>query len=195
MTTGTRRALREALAALSSLYPPMRLGQLVVFAGSLAGDEAPPEVETLGDARLLAAAEDHARRRAAPTAVEHDRSQSGLTPTRRRLLEALEELGQHCPEEPCGQLLAKLAAHARVNLYDAEDEQLLRAAAEVIAAVTANEPEVNYQKVRRLFDPEEIKRRKERWHDDPGRTLDQILERLRCREPGGQSKELTDNRP
>jgi hypothetical protein len=41
---------------------------------------------------------------------------------------------------------------------------------------------VDYAKVRLLFDPEEIKRRKERWRDDPGRTLDQIMERLRSLE-------------
>ena len=35
-----------------------------------------------------------------------------------------------------------------------------------------------YAEVRKLFDPEEIKRRKERSRNDPGRTLEQIMERL-----------------
>jgi hypothetical protein len=36
-----------------------------------------------------------------------------------------------------------------------------------------------YAEARKLFDPEEIRRRKERSQNDPGRTLDQIVERLR----------------
>ena len=43
---------------------------------------------------------------------------------------------------------------------------------------------VDYSEVRKLFDPEEIKRRKERSQNDPGRTLDQIMERLRSLENG-----------
>ncbi len=38
---------------------------------------------------------------------------------------------------------------------------------------------VDYTEVRKLFDPEEIKRRKERSRNDPGRTMDQVLARLR----------------
>ena len=40
----------------------------------------------------------------------------------------------------------------------------------------------DYTEVRKLFDPEELARRKERSKDDPGRTLDQIMERLRAAE-------------
>ncbi len=38
----------------------------------------------------------------------------------------------------------------------------------------------DYTEVRKLFDPKELAQRKERSKDDPGRTLDQIMERLRA---------------
>jgi len=41
-----------------------------------------------------------------------------------------------------------------------------------------------YAEARKLFDPEEIKRRKERSKNDPGRTLEQIMERLDALERG-----------
>jgi hypothetical protein len=41
-----------------------------------------------------------------------------------------------------------------------------------------------YAELSKLFDPEEIKRRKERSKNDPGRTLDQIMERLHAMEKG-----------
>jgi hypothetical protein len=41
---------------------------------------------------------------------------------------------------------------------------------------------VDYTEVRKLFDPEEIKRRKERSRNDPGRTTEQVLARLRSLE-------------
>jgi hypothetical protein len=44
------------------------------------------------------------------------------------------------------------------------------------------EPDVDYAEVKKLFDPEEIKRRKERSRGVPGQTLDQIMDRIRSRE-------------
>jgi hypothetical protein len=38
--------------------------------------------------------------------------------------------------------------------------------------------ELRYENVRKLFDPEEIKRRKERSHDQRGVSLSQIMDRL-----------------
>jgi hypothetical protein len=46
------------------------------------------------------------------------------------------------------------------------------------------EAALEYEEVRKLFDPEEIKRRKERSRDDPGRSLDQIMDKLRSQEAG-----------
>jgi hypothetical protein len=37
----------------------------------------------------------------------------------------------------------------------------------------------NYAEVRKLFDPEEIKHRREQTRDDPGRPLDEIVKHLR----------------
>jgi hypothetical protein len=39
---------------------------------------------------------------------------------------------------------------------------------------------VDYEEVRKMFDPEEIKRRKERSRSDYGRSLDQIMDKLRA---------------
>jgi hypothetical protein len=41
---------------------------------------------------------------------------------------------------------------------------------------------VSYAELGRMFDPEELKRRRELAKDDPGKTLDQIVERLRSLE-------------
>ena len=42
--------------------------------------------------------------------------------------------------------------------------------------------EEDYAKARKLFDPEELKRRKERARGQTGRTLAQIMDRLRSHE-------------
>lgn len=44
--------------------------------------------------------------------------------------------------------------------------------------------DADYDQLRRLIDPQEIKRRKERSKNDPGRTLDQIMQRLHSAETG-----------
>ena len=44
------------------------------------------------------------------------------------------------------------------------------------------EPEMDYAEVKKLFDPEEIKVRKQRSRGIAGRTLDQIMDRLRSTE-------------
>jgi hypothetical protein len=40
----------------------------------------------------------------------------------------------------------------------------------------------SYAEVRKLFDPEEIKRRREQARDDPGRPLEEIVKHLRSLE-------------
>lgn len=50
--------------------------------------------------------------------------------------------------------------------------------------VVSPEDAALYEKAKRLFDPEEIKRRKERARGETGCTLDQIMERLRAMENG-----------
>jgi hypothetical protein len=48
-------------------------------------------------------------------------------PTRAKLLEALEELGRRFPHWRFGQLVCNIAGWADVEVWDAEDEQLLDA--------------------------------------------------------------------
>lgn len=43
---------------------------------------------------------------------------------------------------------------------------------------------VPYAKLRKLFDRNELKKRKKRSRNDPGRTLDQIMDRLHRRGQG-----------
>ena len=43
----------------------------------------------------------------------------------------------------------------------------------------------DYAEVRKLFNRQELKRRKKRAQTEPGRTLDQIMDRLRSKEKGG----------
>jgi hypothetical protein len=42
-------------------------------------------------------------------------------------------------------------------------------------------PDKDYAEIKELFDPNEIKLRKERSCGTPGRTLDQIMDRIRSR--------------
>ena len=46
------------------------------------------------------------------------------------------------------------------------------------------EPDADYAEIKKLFDPTEIKLRKQRSRGVPGRTLDQIMDRIRSREKG-----------
>jgi len=45
-----------------------------------------------------------------------------------------------------------------------------------------NQGSVDYSEVRKLIDPEEIRRRKERSRNDPGRPLEEIVKRLQSLE-------------
>jgi hypothetical protein len=106
----------------------MRFGQLLCFASSTAspdGQGIPREAEDLS---VLAAVKDHIPRRAHQLGVEINSTSSALPPPRGELVQVLENLGQHHPEWSLGQLVSNLAALAHVNIYDVEDEELLRTA-------------------------------------------------------------------
>jgi hypothetical protein len=128
MTANLRTALVQALRELGNFYPEMRLGQLLVFVSSLTGEETSPEVEEAEDAAVLEAAREHMRHRASQLGVEPGGNAVAAIPLRDELLRALELTGDCYPQLPFGQLVAKVAEAAKVNVYDVEDEQLLEAA-------------------------------------------------------------------
>ena len=53
-----------------------------------------------------------------------------------------------------------------------------------VEETSSQEGKKDYSQARRLFDPEEIRRRKVRSRSDAGRSLDQIMERLNGLERG-----------
>ncbi len=121
-----RQSLFQALADLSLLYPPMRLGQLCDMVASMAGPEFPAQIDEVEDAAAAKAACDHARERAQQLEVE--RTTSLLTSIRVEILQTLQNLGEQHPQLRWGQLVTMIAKKAGGNLYDLEDDQMLEAA-------------------------------------------------------------------
>jgi hypothetical protein len=59
MTTAIRKEALQVLEDLGNCYPNMRLGQLVSFVCTLAGEDSPKELYDIEDEELLAAAKEH----------------------------------------------------------------------------------------------------------------------------------------
>jgi len=127
MRTMSRLSLFQALSKLSDLYPSMRLGQLVVFAASLAGEKIPGEVSEVADDALFQACIKHLRSRTHALGVNTTCDVNHLAPARLSLLAALRELAKRASDVSFGQLAERLAAAAQRTLYDVEDEDLLTA--------------------------------------------------------------------
>lgn len=128
MITCLRHELQEKLIELGNLYPAMRFGQLVCFACALAGEDVPGTVEDVCDEAVLLAVKGHIATRSQEIGSNANGNLAGKDLVRSRLMKKLEDLGSQYPEWSVGGLISKLAALAHLNVYDAEDEQLLQAA-------------------------------------------------------------------
>jgi hypothetical protein len=113
-----RKALLQALAELSELYPPMRLGQIICMSASLASDDVRTLPGDVDDAALFQATRDHCTE---PRTLE--RIRTALPVMRRHLLAVLANGSTDHPE--LGKWLCAIAQQAQSNVYDVEDEQLL----------------------------------------------------------------------
>jgi hypothetical protein len=119
----------EALADLGGLYPDMRFGQLIEMVALLSSEETPPGPEGVEDDRLLAAALNHASIRRSRLEDGDGSAQARPSPgPRTELLDVLQRLRDRHRARRLGQLVASLAASSGLNLYDADDEQLIAAA-------------------------------------------------------------------
>src|SRR6266478_1983365 len=124
-TTTARDALLDTFADLCALYPEMRVGQLLAFVSTIAGQEDPALME---DARALDHASAHARHRANALGVAEHYCIADLPVLRRQLLEKLREISHQQEQMRFGQIVCSVATSAQYNIYDIEDDQLLAAA-------------------------------------------------------------------
>ncbi len=125
MNTSKRQELVRQLELLGALYPHWRFGQLASNVADLTGT---PLVECT-DEQMEAAARDHVAHRTQVLQMPESRLAEvadGMA-ERRPLLAALEECERIYPAERLGESLASVAAGAGVNVYDAEDEEMLAA--------------------------------------------------------------------
>lgn len=130
MIASSRHTLCETLLHLGSLYPEMRLGQLIAHVCSVADHTAPGHVEDIDDSAVLTTALETAKQRKGSL----DEPANGLAASsvRARLLGVLERLADTHHDHYFGQLVSRIAETARVNVYDIEDETLLRVAEECL---------------------------------------------------------------
>jgi hypothetical protein len=128
MITKTGRGLIRLFENMSQQYPSFRLGQLVVFACSLAGEDCPGEADEVNDEVLAEACRKHLRKRSRRLRVQRTSSLDGLSAKRADLLGELRHLVRREPDASFGRLVSRLAAAEGATLYDIEDEALLKAA-------------------------------------------------------------------
>lgn len=129
MSTSLRRELLQRLNELGSFCPEMRFGQLVCLASGGASSNGcglPQEAE---DEAMLANANEALGRALDRLALDSSSPQTrSAVPNRAELLPTLEKVGSQCPEWSFGRLVFNLAALVHVNIYDIEDEELLKGA-------------------------------------------------------------------
>jgi hypothetical protein len=135
MTSTSRDELLTQLVTLGLHYPAMRFGQLMAFACAMAGKPAPGRMEETSDAAAWEAITGHLSKRFGSSGTPIASDLKTLTPARAALVDVLKECGGQYPAVSTGQLLARLAALAHVNVYDAEDEQLVEAGNSTVAGL------------------------------------------------------------
>jgi hypothetical protein len=121
------------LDELSKLVPQMRFGQLLLLLCE--GEEGFTEVAEIDDESLLSAAKKQRKNlesRLEPTTDEC----SLLSPARMQLLRILEQMREAHPSDRFGQLVSEVSELAQTNLYDIEDERLLRFARKRVVSIT-----------------------------------------------------------
>ena len=116
MIATVRAALIQKLVEMSHLYPGMRLGQMLAFLGSMAGENG--LCREMDDEALLQAAEGHVKRRTQQVRVKANSDWLSLPEERARVLKVLE--AQERPDS-LGSLVSELSGE---ELYDVEDKQL-----------------------------------------------------------------------
>jgi hypothetical protein len=109
---------------MGKAYPELRFGQLTCMASAMAGEGHPPRIDESSDDAVL-------------SAIREDLSKevADVVPTAERLelTGILDVLGARYPEWSFGKLLWWLAAMGHLNIYDAEDHELLQTSRSIMA--------------------------------------------------------------
>lgn len=143
MMSQAKTDLLNALQELSALGPDMRLGQWIANLAPSALGATAEAIWDVEDEELLAAAQQ-------PLGYfRATRQESPISPTRRELMQVIRELSACC-DWRLGQLIANLATAARLPyvrhgfpeaVYDAEDEEMLPAARNLLEYFRTTRPE------------------------------------------------------
>jgi len=138
MIAASRHALCTALYEWGCNLRTMRFGQLACAAGSSANEGVPADIEEVSDADLFASIKQRIDQ--ASKAGRISKSDDGVNQIQAELADVLGELADRHSELRFGQLISRVAEKALANLYDVQDEQLLKVARCVLQRDVALEP-------------------------------------------------------
>jgi hypothetical protein len=119
----------QRLVVFGLHFPEMRLGQLVCMVAALAGEDDTAHVKSLSDSAMIDTINGYVTKRFNGQGREIRKGLASLTATRGALIDALKELRGRFTSWHLAELMENLASLAHTRLYDAEDSELLQAAA------------------------------------------------------------------